>query len=105
MKQVNLKEILLQSFRDYVKENPESRLAKKYTIEQFEASVDIMTVGERALQEACNQAIDLCAENAELYYYDSESDVPEGEISTGDSEYGYYSLSKKSILNTKKQII
>lgn len=80
------------------------KLLLLHSIEVNGTRIITLSSAKIVCKEICNQAIDLCAENADLYYYDSESDVPEGEISTGDSEYGYYSISKKSILNTKKQI-
>jgi len=42
-----------------------------------------------AMQEACNQTVDLCAENAETMHIGS----------------GMYLVDKQSILDTKKQII
>lgn len=88
MKQVDLVEIL-RSRETYDKDHP--------TISIYDAL--------EAMKEACNQAIELCAEKADWDYYDSQSEIPDGEVFTGDSEYGYYSISKRTILNTKKQII
>jgi len=73
MKQVNLKEILLNAFIQYKADYPENRLSKVYTIEQFQNATEILTVGMNAMQEACNQTVDLCAENAMVV----DSDVPD----------------------------
>ena len=74
MKQVNLKEILKRHIGEYV---------------NSPVSPNVLL----AMQEACNQAIDLCAENAKS-------------ITELHPRFGYVTtIDKESILNTKKQII
>ena len=73
MKTVNLEEILIE------------KCAKR----RWHLSNDLKTDLIAAMREACNQIVDLCAENAEAYE------------SVGD----YPCVSRGSILNTKSQII
>ena len=94
MKQVNLVKIL-RSRETYDKNHP--------TISIYDAL--------EAMKEACNQAIDLCAENAELL--NDKGEVTKGTIYVEgyEDELSWkrrdvtYQISKQSILNTKKQII
>ena len=58
----------------------------------------------KAMKEACRQTLELAAENADLNYCENEWEVPEGTVTTGDSQYGYHYIDKQSILNTIKQI-
>lgn len=101
MKQVDLVEIL-RSRETYDKDHP--------TISIYDAL--------EAMKEACNQAIDLCAENAKLNhnYYDKDE---ERALYNEHKDFGFercdgdgipygvdvVELNKESILNTKKQII
>lgn len=57
-----------------------------------------------AMKEACRQTLELAAENADLIYCENECDIPENVVSTGDSEYGSYYISKKSITDTINQV-
>jgi len=103
MKQVNLKEILLNAFIQYKADYPENRLSKVYTIEQFQNATEILTVGMNAMQEACNQTVDLCAENATL------NELRNGEWVASyiiyNTPQGKIEVNEQSILDTKKQII
>lgn len=105
MKQVNLKEILLNTFIQYKADYPENRLSKAYTIEQFQNATEILTVGMNAMQEACNQTVDLCAENAEIRVTENCL-IEEGSCyTTYDDGVISVTTDKQSILDTKKQII
>ena len=85
MKQVDLVEIL-RSRETYDKDHS--------TISIYDAL--------EAMKEACNQAIDLCAENAILGYDRILVDDPK----EGDEAYkNFPKVNKQSILDTKKQII
>jgi len=105
MKQVNLEEILSEKLQPIV-----SRESNSYqSIEQMKKTPE-WEVTISAMLEACNQAIDLCAENAMVV----DSDVPDNPMECVTFEGGeeYYqsddytiSVDKESILNTKKQII
>jgi len=82
MKQVNLEEIL-----------------HKFTLFDCVDSCAKLNI-ILAMQEACNQTVDLCAENAEVVCIQVEY--------IGERAGGYYTtydVDKESILNTKKQII
>jgi len=104
MNQINLEQILLS----------ELKLSR---LEIAERGLAVFAI-ERAIQEACNQAIDLCAENAKLNhnYYDKDE---ERDLYNEHKDFGLERcdgdgipygvdvivLNKESILNTKKQII
>lgn len=103
MKQVNLEEIL------------NKHLANKIVLE---IDWDDMHLIKRAMLEACNQTVDLCAENAKLNhnYYDKDE---ERALYNEHKDFGFercdgdgipygvdvVELNKQSILDTKKQII
>lgn len=85
MKQVNLEEIL------------NKHLANKIILE---VDWDDMHLIKKAMQEACNQTVDLCAENAEII--NKKVDY------TGERAGGSYYvpiINKESILDTKIQIV
>lgn len=106
MKQVNLKEILLNAFIQYKENYPEKKLSKAYTIEQFKDATEILTVGMNAMQEACNQTINLCAENVGFIKTTSEKLNSEDykPFITADDDT-VWTFNKQAILDTKKQII
>lgn len=54
-----------------------------------------------AIEETCR----VCADNADLTYVEYEWCIPEGSISTGDSEYGYSYIDKQSILSVADKLI
>ena len=80
MKQVDLVEIL-RSRETYDKDHP--------TISIYDAL--------EAMKEACNQAIDLCAENAVAIIFVKPPVIKNDKY--------FAIIDKESILNTKKQII
>lgn len=77
-KEVNLENILIGKFHEAALKGVRVDASGTYYI-------------INAMREACNQAIDLCAENAELYYTDLEQTEED--------------ISVHSILRTKDQII
>lgn len=103
MKQVNLQEVLLNVFIQYKADYPENRLSKTYTIEQFQNATEILTVGMSAMQKACNQTVDLCAENV-ILEWNSCSLEHQSDSAKFDNTQDCY-INKQSILDTKKQII
>lgn len=106
---INLRNILLQTFKDYIENNPESKLAKKYTLEQFEKATEILQVGEVALRKACNQTIDLCAENVRIESVDTRFNPHKiddwGMSFWADNGNIILRSNKQSILDTKNQIV
>lgn len=61
-------------------------------------------VTKEAMIEAIRQSLELAADAADLSYCTDKWEVPEGYVSTGDYEYGYNYIDKRSILNTINQI-
>ena len=62
----------------------------------------------QAMRNACNQTIDLCAENAKLTLHEFR-DITFKEVYKGDTHIindgAYVDIDKESILNTKNQIV
>lgn len=96
MKQVDLEEILIKIFQPTSQDcsTPAQDLQLAITL-----NPDLNRI-KNAMQEACNQTVDLCAENAEV------GELHEvAESISGGPGYTYYEINKQSILDTKKQIV
>ena len=89
MKEVNLEEILKNNGID--------------CLDGYVGETQYIVLVLEAMKEACEQAIDLCAKNANLDL--SDGDIAESFLVTDDTGFSFrITVNKQSILNTKTQI-
>lgn len=104
MKQVDLEEILIKIFQPTSQDcsTPAQDLQLAITL-----NPDLNRI-KNAMQEACNQTVDLCAENAKINWVENnvemESDT-DFSFRDNDGSWCKININEQSILDTKKQII
>lgn len=74
------------------------KILEPHTLEVMGTKVITLTAALEAMQEACNQTIDLCLQNAEVQFYTDGSCGPPDKLLKP-------RIDRSSILKTKKQII
>lgn len=110
MKEINLYKILTQHVYDYLRPSFPSDERTKEVVELWYTLTEEKQAILDAMKEACDQTVDLCAENADLEYrvYSASRILHHsenlGKEITTEREQEYVGVKKESILKTKNQI-